>query len=121
MTSERLQVTRNAVTELWSSKAPDFVCCIYATAPLMDIFDLRRGYYAVQVQGVSHAISIGYPPLRDAAQFYWSRTSSLLAGIEYFDFRTTLIDIKAERICDINTEDDWLRAEKMYAALQEAK
>ena len=30
-----------------------------------------------------------------------------------------LVPIVPERVCDINTEDDWVRAEAMYAALKQ--
>lgn len=93
----------------------DYVCCIYATAPLLNIHDLIAGY--LQCSGrMVHAISVGYPPLQDAAQFYWSRAIALPI-VEYFGEETSLVSILQNRVCDINVEEDFLRAEEMYAKL----
>lgn len=94
-----------------------YVCCIYATAPMMSVDDLRVGFEAIQQPGIAHAISIGYPPLQDAAQFYWSTRSALEQDIEYFNRNTALVYIEPHRICDINTEDEWSKAEAMYLAM----
>ena len=96
----------------------DYACCIYATAPLMSAADLSAGRRALLSDAtVSHVISVGYPPLSDAAQFYWSRAHALLVGIEYFDARTRVVKIARERVCDINTPEDWAKAEAMYQEL----
>jgi len=100
-------------------KNTDNVCCIYATAPMMSTEDIATGYMYLSTLQVAHAISIGYPPLRDAAQFYWSRVEALRDNIEYFGPATALVTVKPERICDINTMDDWRTAEKMYKKLME--
>ena len=115
-----LRVAQNAAAHL-HLKPEDVVCCLYATAPLMDVADLKRGYNYLVNLNAEHVISVGYPPLQDAAQFYWSTVDALQRGIEYFDTSTILIPIKPERICDINTPEDWARAEQMYADLQEKK
>ena len=100
----------------------DLVCCIYATSPLMSVSDLKRGYLILKNSpDKSHAISVGYPPLQDAAQFYWSSVMSLRMGVDYFEGDTAIVRIDSERVCDINTPEDWTRAEQMYAALQEKK
>ena len=111
------EVITAATKQIWM-KEEDVVCCIYATSPLMDIADLKRGYNQLTNMSAEHAISIGYPPLQDAAQFYWSTVDALQRGIEYFDTSTILIPVKPERICDINTPSDWERAEKMYQKLR---
>ena len=95
----------------------DRICCIYATAPLMSVEDLQRGKQCLEINDVAHAISIGYPPLQDAAQFYWSEVEALRLGLEYFDTSTALVPISVDRICDINTQADWDLAEQMYEAL----
>jgi CMP-N-acetylneuraminic acid synthetase len=110
-----------AVARHLELKPEDVVCCIYATAPLMDVADLKRGYNYLVNMNAEHVISVGYPPLQDAAQFYWSTVDALQRGIEYFDTSTILIPVKPERVCDINTMDDWHKAEQMYTALQEKK
>ena len=110
------EVVTAATKQLWMSEA-DIVCCLYATSPLMDVADLKRGYNYLTNMSAEHAISVGYPPLQDAAQFYWRTVDALQRGIEYFDISTVLIPIKPERVIDINTPSDWERAEQMYRML----
>lgn len=93
------------------------ICCIYATSPMISQFDISRGYMAVQYSRNFHAISVGYPPLEDAAQFYWSRCEAIRLGLGYWEFTTSAIYIDSNRVCDINTPEDWERAEKMYLNL----
>ena len=95
----------------------DQVCCIYATAPLMDVLDLQFGKQVMDEQSADHVISVGYPPLQDAAQFYWSKVEALRSDVEYFDTTTTLVPISVDRVCDINTDADFERAERMYARI----
>ena len=115
VTIETLNQVRHNTT-----KNPDAVCCLYATAPMLSVDDLMRGYELLRLDRYVHAISIGYPNLRDAAQFYWS-DGWALTRTEYFGPETVLVPVSADRICDINLEEDWSKAEKMYVALHERK
>jgi len=99
----------------------EYICTIYATAPLMLSGDLIRGYDLIENKHTMHAISIGYPNLHDAAQFYWSRPEAFYSGVDYFDHRTALVKIPKNRVCDINIEDDWIRAESLYEDLMGKK
>lgn len=91
-------------------------CVIYATAPLMKLSDL---IWAAEHRYLGFTMSVGYPPLRDAAQFYWGMADWFLRDVPLINPDTVLIPIAAERVCDINTMEDWTRAEKMYAKLGE--
>ena len=95
----------------------ELVCCLYATAPLLSLYDLRVGYHAALYGGNSYAFSVGYPPLQDAGQFYWGFARSFKHEIPLIGGRTHLVPIDASRVCDINTMDDWNRALKMYEEL----
>lgn len=97
------------------------VCCIYATSPLMDVMDLIEGSVMLEEGNTSHVISVGYPPLQDAAQFYWSRRDALISHVPYWNVDTRPILIDPKRVCDINTERDWKVAEAMHAALAQEK
>jgi CMP-N-acetylneuraminic acid synthetase len=83
--------------------------------------NLIEGYYMVENNHCDHAISVGYPPLQDAAQFYWSRAEAIRKPIGYFERRTGIVKVDEKRVCDINTEEDWKKAERMYAALKEGR
>lgn len=96
--------------------AYDTVCCLYATAPLMSVDDLQEGYTALGM-GADYSMSVGYPPLEDAGQFYWGLCHCFLKDIPLISTHTRLIHVAANRVCDINTHTDWRRAVKMYEEL----
>ena len=98
---------------------PDLVCCIYATAPLMSIKHLERGFDILRYYSETHfyAMSVGINTQADAGQFYWGWASAFSVGHPLIGMRTAMVPIDAERVCDINTEEDWKRAEAMYESL----
>jgi len=110
----------DAVNELDLSDE-DNVCCIYATSPMIDYNDIKVGRMFMITQPIGHAISISYPPLQDAAQFYWSRVDALRQGIGYFTIATGLVRINPALVCDINTMQDWAQAERMYNELENGR
>ena len=114
-----LAVTKDAALFMYrQGYHAQYVCCIYATAPLMSAKDLIAGFDVITKQDCAHVISVGYPPLRDAGQWYWSRVFALALGVDYFDLTTIPIRIPNDRVCDINTLDDWQLAEEMYSKQQ---
>lgn len=102
---------------------PDYVCGIYATAPLLLPDDLRRGYRilseAQEKPGhtLHYAMAVNEEPLFDAGLFYWGTTRAFLDRKPLITAHTAMIPISKKYVCDINTEDDWERAEQMYAEL----
>jgi N-acylneuraminate cytidylyltransferase len=120
------------------------VCCIYATAPFIQVDDLKRGwdalssgdwYYAFTAtdfaapifrsfkQTAEGGIEMFFPEhfatrsqdlpvaLHDAGQFYWGRPAAWLEGKRIFDRRSKPVMIPRWRVQDIDTPDDWVRAE----------
>lgn len=130
------EVTR-AVLKWWGEQHPEragtIACCIYATAPLMTVADLRRGREMLEVSGYAYAYAVGGNdyPFEHAGTFYWGHAAAFLQGLKLGQCKTpagspdeaatVLVHIPANRVCDINTEDDWLRAEAMYQELQEQR
>lgn len=55
----------------------------------------------------------------DAAQFYWGRTDAWLDGLAVFDRDSYLVRLPRWRVQDIDTEDDFLRAEMMLPAVRQ--
>jgi pseudaminic acid cytidylyltransferase len=130
----------------------DFVCCIYATAPLLQTRFLRLGFEALNATPqASYAFSVcsfGFPVQRallindagtlapmhpeyrnvrsqdlpaayqDAGQFYWGRSEAWLRGDVIFSALSLPVILPRHLVQDIDTEEDWLRAEYMYAALK---
>ena len=95
-----------------------FLCCIYPCAPLMTVEDLHVGLRALKAYGADYAFSIGTEPLCDAGAWYWGRREAFASGRPIFGTDSLMIPIPQTRVCDVNTEKDFLRAELLYAAQQ---
>ncbi|MFH0934732.1 MAG: pseudaminic acid cytidylyltransferase [Pseudomonadota bacterium] len=54
----------------------------------------------------------------DAGQFYWGRTAAWLAGKPIFSRDAVAVPLPRHRVQDIDTPEDWERAELMFMALQ---
>ena len=55
--------------------------------------------------------------LHDAGQFYWGRPLAWIEGKQIFDRHSIPVVIPRWRVQDIDTLDDWKRAEIMRDAL----
>ena len=128
----------------------DAVCCIYATAPFMQIADLDKAFEILingNWQYVFSATSFGAPIFRgfekkpddtitmffpehfatrsqdlpeamhDAGQFYWGRPQAWCDNLKIFDQWSTVLELPRWRVQDIDTLDDWARAEMIYHML----
>ena len=92
------------------------LCVIYATSPMLTFESLAEGLARLGTN--DYAMSVGTEPLRDAAQFYWGHASSFLNEVPLIGPRTVMIPIPEDRVCDINTMVDWVRAGLMYERLK---
>lgn len=104
------QEVARAVLDWWKEthRTPEYACCIYATVPMLRVEDLIDGRNMMRVRD-DFAFVPGW--------FYWGRD-------EWFGVRplgAPTFEVEPERYIDINTEDDWQRAERMYAELQERR
>jgi N-acylneuraminate cytidylyltransferase len=52
----------------------------------------------------------------DAGQFYWGRAAAFMEGLPLFDAHSAPVILPRHRVQDIDTQEDWERAEKMYFA-----
>ena len=59
--------------------------------------------------------------LHDAGQFYWGRPEAWLTATTLFGPRSTALHIPRWRVQDIDTPEDWLRAEALFRSLGEPK
>ncbi len=131
--------------------APAQVCCIYATAPFMQVADLRRGLTLLESASCDYAFSVtSYafpiqralritpderigmfnpehfltrsqdlePAYHDAAQFYWGNAAAWLARRPLFGENSIPVVLPRHRVQDIDTPEDWERAELMFSALK---
>ena len=108
------QVIADAI-EAVNGQNLNLVCGIYPTAPMLTIHDLVRGRMALNWHPTLFSFSVGTKPLHDAGQFYWGRPWAFTSDAKLFDQHTAMIPIEDHRVCDINTIEDWHRAEKLYA------
>lgn len=58
--------------------------------------------------------------LHDAAQFYWGRPEAWLEGKRIFEQHSTTLTLPRWRVQDIDTEEDWLRAETVAPSIMAA-
>lgn len=121
------------------------VCCIYPAVPLLDPADIVRAEalaqdgYAFPVARFPSAIQRALrrdesgavmpfdpghvetrtqelePAYLDAGQFYWASAAAWLAGLAVHSHARTIV-IPEWRVVDIDTPDDWDRAERLYRA-----
>lgn len=147
-----IPVVRHAIE--WfqqAGKQPSQVCCIYATAPFVQIEDLRRGLDLLLANVCSYAFSVtSYPfPVQrairiteqgrvemfcpehfdtrsqdleeawhDAGQFYWGGAKAWLEDPAFFTRSSVPVRLPRHRVQDIDTSEDWLRAEWLFKAMQ---
>lgn len=133
-----------------NSWAVNAVCCIYATAPFIDVSDLVEGekqlldgdwaytfsateypssIYRAFREHPDGGIEMLYPDrfsdrsqdlplvLHDAGQFYWGRTDAWIKRKLLFDRHSRPLRIPRWRVHDIDTEEDWVRAELLFEAM----
>jgi len=55
--------------------------------------------------------------LHDAGQFYWGNPAAWLARERIFDAQSSIVRIPLWRVQDIDTEEDWIRAEQIAATM----
>lgn len=55
--------------------------------------------------------------MHDAGQFYWGRPQAWIDGLKIFDKWSTVVELPRWRVQDIDTVDDWKRAEIIHGLL----
>ncbi len=56
------------------------------------------------------------PAYHDAGQFYWARTEAVLNEVPAFSKAAAALILPRQQVQDIDTEEDWERAELMFKA-----
>ena len=92
-----------------------YICCIYATAPLLEPLDLKEGLMLLERYGADYAFSVGTEPLRDAGAYYWGTKIAFVQSKPLFGPDSLMVPLPEDRCVDINTMEDWQRAEHLYA------
>lgn len=97
----------------------DEACVIYPCSPLLEPGDLIRARAQMSDFGCRYAMSVG-PDDVDAGCFYFGDARAFLDGLPLETRLTLRYPLPAERVCDINTPEDWARAESMFDTLTAA-
>ena len=93
-----------------------YCCVVYATAPLMLADDLIKGFASLGKTAFVHTVG---PDGQDAGQWYWGSAKAFIDRVP-LEENSLHYMLPAARTCDINTIEDWERAERMFWALREA-
>ncbi len=126
------------------------VCCIYPTAPILQINDLKLAKQLIDTNEWEYVFSATHFPFQvlrsftygtkgevdmlfkdhlntrsqdfpllyqDAGQFYWGKAEAWLLQKKIFDKHSTIIKIPTWRVRDIDTQDDWDEAEKIFSKI----
>ena len=124
----------------------NYICCLYPTAPFIEVSYLREGLEKLIEHNASYSISVTsfpYPIQRafklknnklqmffpeninkrsqdleksfhDAGQFYWGKRSSWMGEEKILDHNTVPIFIPRYKVQDIDNEEDWIQAERIF-------
>lgn len=57
----------------------------------------------------------------DAGQFYWGRAAAWLQGLRIFSPEAVAVHLPRHRVQDIDTPEDWTRAEWLWRAMRQAE
>lgn len=98
----------------------DYACMIYPCAPMLSPDALRtaKDTLITTTNNVDYVVPVGNW-LQDPGQFYFGRASAFQVGVPLLGLGTRLLPINPKTDCDINTMEDWERAERMYTELKE--
>lgn len=132
---------------------PDYICCLYATAPFVTKADLVHGLEKIKnnntLNYVFSATTYPFPIQRaiklnendtvemfspqyfnvrsqdleeawhDAGQFYWGTAEAWLNKAMIFASQSSVVELPRFRVQDIDTQEDWDRAEWLFKAIQQ--
>jgi len=90
----------------------EYACVIYPCSPLLEAEDLIDGFMRLKETGVDYVYSTDRKGI-DCGNFYFGKTEAFIEG-RPLDRSSLKFYIPKNRAIDINTEDDWERAEQMY-------
>lgn len=132
--------------------SPEFVCCLYATAPFVNAASILDAYSLLNSEDVDYCFTVtsfGYPIQRalkvsinkriemfypehsdtrsqdledayhDAGQFYWGKADAFKQMKPLLSDHAVPFVLPRYLVQDIDTLEDWRRAELMHKALFE--
>lgn len=118
-TDDGAKGTQEVAADVLREKPSAMACVLYATAPLLDWVHLVQGYRMLTAHpnALPFAYSVDWCN-NDIGAYYWGWGAAFVDGI---DLKHGMgISIRDDRCCDINTIEDFARAESMFDALRRA-
>ncbi len=146
-----LAVIKQAIEWFYENDtAPNEVCCLYATAPFVQVKSLRNAYQQLQNTQADYCFTVTSFPFpiqraikitkenkvemfqqehfntrsqdleeayHDAGQFYWGQATAFKAMKPLFSENASPYILPRYLVQDIDTPEDWIRAELMYQVL----
>jgi len=145
-----IPVIAHAIEELQKEETIDIACCIYATAPFIEVTYLKEAYQSLvnkQSDYAFSATSFAFPIQRaiklnadqsvemfnpehfntrsqdleeayhDAGQFYFGTVQAWLEARPIFSKASSAVILPRHKVQDIDTMEDFHRAELMYKAM----
>ena len=110
------EVVKHVLLDL-NVSSTDMVCCIYPCVPLLDACDLEAAVILSDDNWyVWSGIAVG-SAIHDAGQFYYGMAENWLNDVPLTCHGSAVMIL--DGVVDINTMDDWERAEKIYEAKYE--
>lgn len=94
-----------------------YSCVIYATAPMLSVQSLINARNLAFARPFNKYVVPVATWLQDPGQFYFGKSRAFLKRVPLIGPYTSMIKIDPRTECDINTPEDWERAERMYAEL----
>lgn len=107
------EVAREVLMEL---PDVDECCVIYATCPLIVPADIHRCAAVLKKPGALYAMTVQTDPLADAGAIYFGNAAAFRVKAPLIAEHTVMVPMPAGRVQDINTEADWLEAERKFDA-----
>ena len=132
---------------------PSEVCCIYPTAPFVQVEAIRNAYEQLRRENAEYCFSLTsfaspiqraikltpdkridmfYPEYfekrtqdlteayHDAGQFYWGRAEAFKLQQPFFSPTASPYILPRHLVHDIDTKEDWRRAELMFQVLKQS-
>lgn len=90
------------------------VLLLYPCAPLLAPIDIEAA-----ISGKGYAVAVGVSPLRDAGAMYAGRCGDFRDAIPLYSGMPQLVVLPEWRVCDVNTEEDWLICEEKFKAMSQ--
>jgi len=105
------QVAKEAL-KITGTPEDEYVMVLYATSPLLDWSYVKTAIELLYTTDFKYAMSVDMKGI-DAGNFYISKAKNFLADVP-LEGNSIQIGMEPGRVCDINTKEDWVKAEKMY-------